>query len=124
MRRKKSASRTVKIVPLSIAVAALSGGTAFAAETEFDHIQVELPSGGFYEFDLGLASENEAYAAKVKEALDKAFAAEGKSILVQVGENEWVEFGRNASSELTLADIEKDKEKYAGIPAPDPYTSV
>jgi hypothetical protein len=126
-RKRKSVSRIVKTVPLSIALAALSAGPVFAADAEYDHIQVELNDGKVYEFDLGLASTDAVYAAQVKTQLSAAFE-DGRSILVQVGKDEWLEFGENASADLTLAGIKGESDKYAGTPdanaeiiLPSPY---
>jgi hypothetical protein len=116
-RKRKNVSGIVKTVPLSIAFAALSSGVAFA-DAEYDHVQVDLGNGGVYEFDLGLVSNDAAYAERVKKALAAAFEG-GQSILVQVGENEWVEFGENASADLTLSDLKNDPNAYAGTRNPN-----
>jgi hypothetical protein len=121
-KRKKGASGIVKTIPLSIALAALSTGTAFADTAETQFVQVEQ-DGAKYKFDLNRLS-NADYAESVKkmltgksatEALTDAFKG-GKSILVQVGEEEWVKFSEDASSVLTLADIEADKENHSSNP--------
>jgi hypothetical protein len=121
-RRKGGVSGIVRTIPLSMALAALSTGAAFA-DAPYDHVQVEMGNGQFYEFDLGLLDE-EAYAEKVREALSGAFT-DGRSILVQVDENRWLEFGENASAELTLADIlDAEGDTYVKNPVPDMYTAV
>jgi hypothetical protein len=117
-RKTKTVSRIVQTVPISIALAALSAPAVSAADAEYDHIQVKLDSGKVYEFDLGLASTNQAYAEQVKAYLASAFE-ESRSILVQVSENEWVEFGENASADLTLAGIKNDPDRYADPPDPN-----
>jgi hypothetical protein len=109
-KRKKGASGIVKTIPLSIALAALSTGTAFADTEATQLVQVEK-DGYYYTFDLAQLS-NEAYAKQVRDALKEAFIAEDKSILVQVGDDEWVEFGKNASAERTLDDIKKNPNSY------------
>jgi hypothetical protein len=104
-KRQKGIPGIVKTVPLSIALAALTTtGMAFAADTDYDHVQVDLGGGNVYEFDLGKLSESETYANRVKQDLSTAFLS-SQSILVQVGQNEWVEFGEKASSVLTLDEI-------------------
>jgi hypothetical protein len=126
MRRRKKGgiSGIAKTVPLSVALAALSTGVAFA-DAPYDHVQGDMGNGHTYEFVLGLL-DDAAYAEKVREALSGAFTG-GRSILVQVDENKWLEFGENASAGLTLADIVNDGgDTYAENPNPSPdmYTAV
>jgi hypothetical protein len=130
MRRRKkqrTVSGIVKTVPLSIALAALTTTGAAFADADYDHVQVNLGSGKIYEFDLGKLSESADYASRVKRDLTEAFE-KGGSILVQLGENEWVEFGQNASAVLTLSDIKDAADDYYRSPyqnvemiLPSPY---
>jgi hypothetical protein len=113
-KRKKGASGIVKTIPLSIALAALSTGVAFADTADAQLVQVQKNDGKFYQFDLSQISDSN-YADQVKAALKEAFPA-GKSILVQVSETEWVEFGQNASVDKTLADIKADPTNNLGNP--------
>jgi hypothetical protein len=106
-KRQKGIPGIVKTVPLSIALAALTTtGMAFAADTEYDQVQVDLGGGNVFIFDLGEMENNTNYAKYVRDSLSDAFLR-SQSILVQVGENEWVEFSEKASSVLTLEDIKK-----------------
>jgi hypothetical protein len=105
MRRKKKGgvSGIVKTIPLSVALAALSTGAAFADAPQ-GAVQVDMGNGSVYQFDLSLLEGNSAYATQVRTALEGAFTG-GRSITVQVGDDKWLEFSENATAELTLDDI-------------------
>jgi hypothetical protein len=110
----------VKTIPLSIALAALSTGTAFAAADDFGNkVQVEIGNGKYYTIDLAQANIDTTYKARVKSALIKAFE-EGDSILVYDTDNDsWIDFGKYAGSGATLEDMLSGEDTRYVVDLPD-----
>jgi hypothetical protein len=127
-RKKGGVSGIVKTIPLSVALAALSTGVAFAdAPNELVH--VDMGNNSIYQLDLSLLNTDATYAANVRRALGDAFI-DGRSIRVQVDGSRWLEFSENATAELTLDGImnagnqfEVGSDSSAILITPDMYSA-
>jgi hypothetical protein len=123
-RKRKTVSGLVKTIPLSIALTALSTGTAFAAPADSDNkVQVEVAPGQYYQFDLSRAGSDATYAAAVKSYLTKAFEEGSEILIYDTDSGKWIDFGANAGAGVTLTDMKagvNDNASYEGVPDNNP----
>jgi len=100
-RKKKGIPKTVKTLPLAVAIAALSAGSLSAAAADAEVIQITTPDGKVLQYDL--TTVDGADQERMKQQLKEAFES-GESIKVSEDGSTWVEFSEHAA-QATLEEM-------------------